>query len=283
MKLFKYMLLGIILVFGSFLSTASLAADWIKPGEERFKFGGGVFFANFDTKLRFDDKTTGTGTGTEVDLEDDLGFSSNETTFWLGGYWRFAAKHRFAAAYFQFDRDASVIANTDITIGDEIYPAGARLDSKFKFQVLPISYAYSFLKREKFELAGTIGLNWNKVDFDVSGSASLGDKDGDANVSADANVPLPLIGLLFDYHFTPKWSAGLHGEVFWLNIDADTFGFSGTFINLRASTEYWFFNNVGLGAAINWFSLDVDVDDGDWRGILDYQYWGPQVYAALRF
>jgi hypothetical protein len=280
MKLFKYVLLGIILIFGSSLPTTGLAADWIKPGEERFKLGGGVFFPNFDTKLRIDNNNIG---GTEVDLEDDLGFSSNETTFWVGGYWRFAAKHRFAAAYFQFDRDASITANTDISIGDEIYPAGARLDSSFKFQVLPISYAYSFLKREKFELAGTIGLNWTKIDFDVSGSASIGDKDPDANVSADASVPLPLIGLLFDYHFTPKWSAGLHGEVFWLNIDADTIGFSGTLINLRASTEYWFFNNVGLGAAVNWYSLNVDVDDGDWRGILDYQYWGPQVYLAVRF
>ena len=52
---------------------------------------------------------------------------------------------------------------------------------------------------------------------------------------------------------------------------------------MRASTEYWFFHNVGLGAAINWFSLDVDVDDKDWRGVLDYQYWGPQVYLAVRF
>ncbi len=282
MKSIEKTVIGFLMILVCLHFPASgFAEDWIKPGEERLKLGAGVFFPSFGTKLRVDSDTI--GAGTEVDLEDDLGFSSSETTFWAGGYWRFAAKHRLSAGYFQFDRDASATAGTDITIGDEIYPAGASLDSNFKIQVLPISYAYSFLKREKFELAGTIGLNWTKVDFDVSGSASLGDKDPDANVSADASVPLPLIGLLFDYHFTPKWSAGLHGEVFWLNIDADSFGFSGTLINLRLSTEYWFFNNVGLGAAINWFSLDVDVNDGDWRGILDYQYWGPQVYAAVRF
>jgi hypothetical protein len=262
-------------------SASGFAADWIKPGEERFKLGGGIFFPSFDTELRVDNKTL--GAGTEVNIEDDLGFSSSETTFWVGGYWRFAAKHRLSAGYFQFDRDASATAKTDITIDDEVFPAGASLNSKFKFQVLPINYAYSFLKREKFELAGTIGLNWSWVDFDVSGSTSLGTQDLDAQVSADANVPLPLIGLMFDYHFTKKWSAGLHGQVFALDIDADTFGFSGTLINLRLSTEYWFFNNVGLGAAVNWFSLDVDVDDGDWRGKIDYQYWGPQVYVAVRF
>ena len=281
MKLFKYTLLGIILFFGSFLSTTSLAADWIKPGEERFKLGGGVFLASLDTKLRVDDNTT--GPGTEVDLEDDLGFSSSETTFWIGGYWRFAAKHRLSAGYYQFDRDSSVTAKTDITIGDKIFPVEARLGSKFKFQVLPINYAYSFLKREKYELAGTIGLNWSWTDFSVSRSASIGGLNLEVKESASASVPLPLIGLLFDYHFTPNWSAGLHGEVFALNIDEDTFGFSGTLINLRLSTEYWFFNNVALGAAVNWFSLDVDVDNGDWRGRLEYQYWGPQIYLAMRF
>ena len=49
------------------------------------------------------------------------------------------------------------------------------------------------------------------------------------------------------------------------------------------NTEYWLFNNVGVGAALNWFSLDVDVDDGSWFGTLNYQYLGPQVYLAIRF
>ena len=94
---------------------------------------------------------------------------------------------------------------------------------------------------------------------------------------------MPLLGLLFDYHFTPKWTVGTHGEIFYIDISEDDFSFSGTITNLRLHTEYWFFNNVGLGAAINWFKLDVDVDDGDWKGELDYQYWGPQVMRPFGF
>ena len=274
--------IGFIAIMGIFLfNTVGFAEDWIKPGEERFFFSGGVFLPNFDTNLRVDDKTLGAGTG--IDIENDLGLKSDETTFWLGGYWRFAARHRLSVGYTQFKRDATATAKTDLTIGDEIFPAGASLNSEFKFKILPVNYAYSFMKREKFELAASIGLHWNSVDFDVKGSGSLGNQDLDANVSANADVPLPLIGLRFDYHFTPRWTAGLHGEFFALNIDADTFGFSGSLINLKLSTEYWIFNNVALGAAINYFNLDVDVDDNDWKGEFDYQYWGPQVYAAVRF
>jgi hypothetical protein len=95
MKLFKYMYWGTILLIALFLPTTGLTEEWIKPGEERLKLGGGVFLPSFDTKLRVDNKTLGAGTG--VNLEDDLGYSSDETTFWVGGNWRFATKHRFFA------------------------------------------------------------------------------------------------------------------------------------------------------------------------------------------
>ena len=282
MKLIEKIFLGFFIMLASLhFTTVGLADDWIKPGEERWFFSGGVFLPNFDTNLRVDNRTL--GAGTKIDIENDLGFTSDETTFWLGAYWRFAARHRISISYTQFNREATATAKTDLTIGDEIFPAGASLNSEFKFKILPVNYAYSFMKREKFELAASIGLHWNRVDFDVKGSASLGDQDSDANVSADADVPLPLLGLRLDYHFTPRWTAGLHGEIFALNIDADTFGFSGSLINLKLSTEYWLFNNFAVGAAISYFNLDVDVDDGDWKGKLDYQYWGPQVYAAIRF
>ena len=121
------------------------------------------------------------------------------------------------------------------------------------------------------------------IDIDVEGSLSLDDTDDDTKVSAEAAGPLPLIGLLFDYHFTHRWTAGAHGQLFYLNVSDDIVSFSGSLANLRLHTEYWFFNNICLGAAMNWFNLDVEVDDSDWKGNLNYQYFGPQVYASLRF
>jgi hypothetical protein len=114
MKLFYKILIGLLMILSvpSVVSTAR-AADWIKPGEEHLYLGAGVFIPNFDTTLRVDDKTSGT-TGTDINLEDDLDFNSDETTFWVGGYWRFAARHRFAAGYLKFDRDATATTTEDV-------------------------------------------------------------------------------------------------------------------------------------------------------------------------
>ena len=114
---------------------------------------------------------TSLGIGTEINLEDDLGISSDETTFWGGVSWRFARKHRLSVAYFGFTRDSSAVANKELTIGDETFPVGASLSTDFKLQIVPIAYSYSFMNEEKYEFGASLGLHWYTMDLSVWGSA----------------------------------------------------------------------------------------------------------------
>ena len=277
MKTLSRLLFAIILIWGWLVPNNGRADEWINPGEERFHFVGGVFLPAIDTDVRVDN--TNIGIGNEINLQDDLGFDDTQTTVYGAGYWRFSPRHRIGAGYFRFKDDASVTAQRDLEIGDEIYPAGASLFSEFKFEIFPIHYSYSFIKREKMEFSGTVGLHWYRVNFMVGGSASLGNLDLDHEVTAKANVPMPLFGLAFNYHFTNRWTVGLHGEAFALSIG----DYSGNLVNLSARTEYWFFNHVGAGLALNWFRLDVEAESDDWHGELEYKYWGPQIYITARF
>ena len=273
-------LLALALVMGTLPPSLAQAKDWIKPGDERFKLGGGIFLQNFDTTVRVDDVDLG---GTDINLEDDLGFEENDTTYWLGGYWRFASRHRFGVSYFQNKRDERAVLLDDIKIDGEIIPVGAGYDSEFKIQVLPVKYAYSFMKRDKFELSGSLGVHWYAVDFDFKGAAGISDIDVDVDVSVEADAPMPLIGLGFDYYATKRWTIDVVAEVFALELDEKKFNFQGYLFNTRLGTEYWFWNNFGAGAALNYFGLNVDVEDPDWRGKLEYSYWGPQIYLTTRF
>lgn len=259
-----------------------VATEWINQGEETFVFGAGVFLPSFNSSLRVDNTDLDLGTG--VNLEDDLGLKSNETTSWLSGMWRFSANHRVSLAYFGFSRDAVVTALADIEIGEEIFPAGATLTSEFKYQSVPLVYSYSFIKSQKHELAGSFGIHITTLDLKVAGDAFVGGGGTiDGEVNSKATAPLPLFGVNYEYHVNKKWTNGIHGEVFALDMEDGEIGFSGTIFNVRASTQYWIYNNVGIGAAINWFSMDVDVNDSQWRGSIDYEYFGPQIYANVRF
>ncbi|MCU7921120.1 MAG: hypothetical protein KZQ88_00280, partial [Candidatus Thiodiazotropha sp. (ex Dulcina madagascariensis)] len=277
----KTMQLAIALGAYISLPITGQADGWIKPGEEKVKLGAGLFFPAFGTQLRVNNKNVGGSTA--ADLEDKLGLDDRKTTFWSSAQWRFAPKHRIGLSYFRFNRDASITAQEEIEIGDqEIIATGATAETEFNLQATPINYTYSFIKNGKHELGGTVGIHWYKLDFKVDASAWVADQRGRGQVSAKTNAPLPLIGLRYDYHISPQWSVNAMGEIFALDLSDDTFAFSGSLYNVRLGTEYWIRNNLGVGAAVNAFGVDVDVEDSDWKGALNYRYWGPQIYLTIR-
>ena len=259
---------------------SSQAENWIKQGDETIAIAMGAFLPAFNTTLRVDNQSA--GAGDSVSLEDDLGLTEDESVFWIGGSWRFADRHRLGVSYFSFSRGASATALRELQIGDEIYPVGASLQTKFGIDIAPVFYAYSFIKNEKHELAGSFGFHWFALDFEVTGSASLAGGDANANASASADVPLPLFGVRYDYYINQRWTSSVHGEVFALELTDEAFHFSGSVYNLRISTDYWLSNNFGIGAAVNWFDIDAKVDDSDWRGGIEYRYFGPQIYIKAR-
>lgn len=275
--------IGIVgLMLGTIGGTASSNnADMIGIGTERYAFAIGEFLPAFATNVRVAGQDL--GAGDDVDVEDELDVDRTDRSVYAAASWRFKPNHRMFVSYFRSLRENSAVAEDEIQIGDEIYPVGASLDTKLKFDVIPINYAYSFKRASNYELAVTAGLHWTSLTLDMEGSASAGSQDADASMTARVNAPMPLVGVLFDYAITPRWFAGLRGEVFWFDIATDTVGVGGTIGNLRLSTDYWITRNIGLGAAVNAFQINIDVDSSEWDGRLEYGYFGPQIYASLRF
>jgi hypothetical protein len=116
-------------------------------------------------------------------------------------------------------------------------------------------------------------------------SVKLGEERFRINVGAGYNTEfnMSIAPISYGYRFTGRWTAGAMGQAFYLKVSDSTFNFSGSVLSLGLKTEYWLFNNVGIGAALNYFNLNADVEDDDWKGELDYQYFGPQIYLTVRF
>ena len=255
--------------------------DWVVPGKERFSFNLGAFLPAFSTDVRVDNANL--GAGTDVNLRDDLGLERRQSGAYFAGEWRFSPNHRIGIEYSQFSPKGSVTAKKDIQIGDEIYPAGANLNSEFKLRLIPITYSYSFIRTEQQEFSGTIGLQWQRLQLKVNGSASVGGSDVNNDVDAKADLPLPLFGLRWDYNFSRNWSAGLSGGVFSLSVAQDALKAKGTLWSVGGYGEYRFTKNLGLGLAVTSFRVNLDADDSEWKGKIKYTYWGPQLYLVARF
>jgi hypothetical protein len=273
-----------VCVCGFGMPSAGLAADDIEPGTERVSLAVGAFLTNFDANLLIDG--SGLARGTRLNLRDDLGVDRQQSGIWAGVEWRFSRKQRIAVNYTRFTPGATTTLTHPIQIGDVVYPTGATLSTELNMEIIPFTYSYSFIKRENDEFAGTIGVNWNRLDFDAHGSVGLTSLPGsglDVKTTANANFPLPLFGLRYGHHFSQRWSVGLEAAGFVLKVAEGTLNIRGDLWNARGQVEYRFAKHFAAVAAVDAFSIDVDANKTDWNGSIGYRFWGPQFFLKARF
>jgi len=252
----------------------------IMPGEERFTVMLGAFLPAFKTKVEVDGEQSG---GDRVDLGRDLGTDQNSSGGWLAMEWRFARRHRLGFTYSRFTLSGDRSIDRDLHIGDKVFPIGAEVQSRLRLELIPITYSYSVIKQPQNELALTAGLHWDRLTFRVDASASIGGRSGSNESSAKANLPLPLLGVRYDHHFSERWSMGASAAAFSLKFGEETTSFEGSLVSARLHGEYRMTHHLAVGAALDAFKVNAKASQGEWHGGMDYGYFGPQVYLTARF
>jgi hypothetical protein len=241
----------------------------IRSGEERFKFNLGGVLARSDTSLRLDGQTR----GREFDLEDTLGLDKDRNTLDLEATWRFAARHRIGVRGFQLKRDAERTINETLQIEDRSFPINTTLRAESTTTFLLADYRYSFLKSERMELAGSLGVLGGRYEFRFQGSGSQTD------VNKKITVPVPVIGARLDYFITPRWTASVFGQGIAFNIgDVDARAYYA-----GVSTEYMITRHIGVGAAYNLMGINLELEKSNFRGEIDLRTNNLTGFIQARF
>jgi hypothetical protein len=285
----RYIITGLLLLFlmvsaGLLLPGSVQAEEGYGPGTDRVKINLGGYFPSISTDLQVDIGDD------NIDLEETLGLSENETVLRLDGYWRFAQRHRLGFGYYRLDRDARSTLSGDFELGGETWYADALIDSELTLDFYQLNYMYSFYQGDKWEIGGTIGAYWVRAATTIGLAANMvvpnppGGPDIEASEQFESDTfegPLPLIGLAFEYYITPKWMATLKGGYFQLTIN----DYKGSIMNLGASVEYQFTKTFGLGLGYDSFALKVEAEDANSNDFasIEYKYHGIQLYGILRF
>lgn len=214
------------------------------------------------------------GFGTGLSYTDDLGGESNDTIPRLDIYYRLNDRHRIEFSHFKFKRDGRKRLDIEIEIEDEVYSAGETVVSTISYEFFKLGYAYTFYHSPQVELGLTAGLDVTSYDFNFELV------DGSSESNSNATAPLPMFGLKMSYAINPRWSLHYLSEIFFIEI-GDTF--EGVFLTNELNLEYRFENNFSLGLGFTRYSIDLNSDDGDWKGRINDSAKGVLIFTSYYF
>jgi hypothetical protein len=223
-----------------------------------------------------------TGSGDHVNFDEALG-GGDATRIRLDSHWRFgdSNRHKVKAIAFSVSRENSKTIDRDIEWGGEVYPVNAKVDAEFQFSVLEAAYEYSFLHRDNYELAGSVGLHYTTLDASLKAKAegSGGAVTEDISRSGSVDLPLPVLGLRGFWSLSHDFWLDATAQFFALSIDE----YDGNLQDYRVLVTWQPKSWLGVGVGYNQFSVDVDIDKDNFNGSLDWTYRGPIVYYSASF
>ena len=161
---------------------------------DSFYLSLGTFIVGTNTKVRVNGEAT---IGDEIDLEKTFG-DSDSSRFRIDGYWRFADRHKLRFLWFDWNYSATRTLEEDIEFEGELYPVGARTRLETQFTVYELAYEYAFLRRQDYELTGSLGVHFSEFSTSLSARVTIEGETLDSlslRNTARADAPLPVLGL----------------------------------------------------------------------------------------
>lgn len=243
----------------------------------RFSVIGGHAPAEFETNARIDPEATAEE-GTLVSFERDLGLEDSRTLRRIAVQWRPLARHELAATYFSAPREGFEQINRNITFRNEVYPVNALVTTQFDFDYASATYTYWARRGARDGLGISLGVA--HLALDASVTYARPGTSVTVTQTAETEAPIALGGLQGRLAFTDR----LHGEASVSTLPRVTIeDYTGRALLGTGRLEYRPVRWIGVGAAYQYFNLDIDVAQTSLTGSLDMTIRGPEAYVRLAF
>lgn len=238
----------------------------------------GTFLNSNGMKIRLDGE--GGSAGTEIDWDRTFG-KGEQSRFRLDGVWRFAGRHHLRVMYTDYSRRRTATFDEDIEWGDDVFPVNVEVRSNLGFEIIEGAYEYAFLDRDDYEVAASIGVHYTTFEAGLSATVTSPGGTGSESIGSKASVdaPLPVVGL------RGLWNVGgdfyLDGQVQFFSLSIDNY--DGDITNARAALLWQPRKLVGVGLGYDYFLVNVDLKKDKFRGSLEWEYSGPQLFFNIAF
>jgi Protein of unknown function, DUF481 len=267
-----WMLVGMA---GLLLGLSARAEDgpYFSPTTDRVRISLGVTPTSATTDLRID-STTGT-LGTPINVEQDFGLDKKKIGPKFQAMIRVGERHRLRFDYYTLDRESFKNIEKPITFRNENLVVGDPVDSNLSLRTLGITYGYSFIRRDKFELAATLGVNL----LDISARVRVQTPNRRIDQRQDLAGPFPTAGLDATWVISKRFSLDARAQYLKVSV-SDLDGSLGFF---EASLQYRWRANVSLGLGYNKVRAKLSSTKTNESGFFDFNTKGPEAFVRVAF
>jgi hypothetical protein len=275
----KFLRIAAIVVCAPVLLIFAGATTAAAQGDSLIIRGGGLVAA-FNSGLRIDKNG---GQGTDISLENDLGFSTTTASWFVDGAWHIGGRHHLYVSFIDTKRDTTKAGiSQPITIGDTTFQVGANVQAFIDNNYLSFDYGFGLTKNPKAEFVFTIGISSVRVHTGAGLEiATTGGNSVSRSLTSDSEDRsiFPVPGLQFSSRIHPH--VNLTGYLRY--IQATLGGIKQGSVDGRFGADFPLSGHLGLGATYYFNRVKEEGSKDTFTGKLRYRFNGPQIYGLVHF
>jgi hypothetical protein len=244
------------------------------PITDHFYIRAAFYSPKYDTNFRVDPTNAPPGTtGTPVNAENDLGLAQREQRGVVDFMFRLRDRNKVQVGYFETNRSGSQVLANDVVFGNQTFPAGQLAQTTFDLQQFNITYTYSFIRNNRFEVGSGLALYFLQID--VIGAVPA----QSLRQEVTAATPFPALPLDLTWCLSSRWAATARAAYLKVN----THDLGGWYLDTHADIQYRWVNNFAVGAGYASIRSDLTHRNGSFPGVVNMTISGPQVFVRFSF
>ena len=211
--------------------------------------------------------------GTPLSAEQDLGLTNQAYQPRFELTIRLRPRHRLRVNFFDLRRSGSSVLDGAILYGDQTFLAGQPLQSTINWRQMDITYTYSFLRGERYELGAGLGLHLLEAEAiaQVPGTPQ--------RVDYSQAGPFATLAVDGTYLIAKRWSFNARANYLHLTVH----DFSGELEDYHADVQYRWQRNFALGVGYDYSQAQVTIRNHDPSGIVQLRINGPQLFLRASY
>ena len=243
------------------------------PITDHFYIRATFYDPQLRTNLRLDPSAPAGALGTPLNAESDLGLPTRLRKGRVEFMFRLRERSKLRVDYFESDRSGSKILANDVVFGNQIFAAGQLVQASLDWQQFDITYTWSLIRNNRFELGTGLAAYFVQVD-------AIGAVPAEFQRQEETGAtPFPALPLDLTWAISSRWAATARGAY----LRADLSGFHGWYADTHEDLQYRWNPNLALGIGYSAIRTSLTRRGSNFSGAFYMSISGPEAFVRFSF